>query len=123
MLEMFFDNEKSFSVFELLLRLGAKQEYLTPADIGLRLEMEPHELFKVLTSFEMLNMVEFKNPLEFKVNVHNPILIGVCILDDLVAKYYMDTTRDEKENGDFQQIIKDNSDISLEEFVEMLKKL
>ena len=57
MLEEFFDNEKTFSVFKFLLE---SDSYCTPADIGEALDINADSLVPIIKKFEYLNIIEFQ---------------------------------------------------------------
>lgn len=126
MLEAFFNNEKTFSVFEYLLKAD---DYIPWAGVGISLGIEPHQLLKIIGNFELLDMIDYgESPLFIKLDLDNPIVLSICILDELLEKYYMDDQRERIwENGDksFQQIVNemDIENMSVLEFVECLKKI
>lgn len=128
MLEAFFNNEKTFSVFKFLL--DRADDYISMAYVGVTLEIPPVQLLKIINNFELLDMIQYGDqPLWIKLDLDNPIVLSICILDELLEKYYMDDQREritENGNESFQQILDDIEDLenmSVLEFVECLKKL
>lgn len=125
MLEAFFNDEKTFSVFKYLLDKG---DYASMSEVGVNLLIEPYPLHKILNNFDLLDMLkhDYANPLVVALDLDNPIVLSICILDELLEKYYMDDERERiKENGDFQRIIgnMDIENMSVLDFVECLKKI
>ena len=123
MLEVFFDNEKSFSVLKILLEAD---DFLTPADIGERINITPNKLSNILKNFEILGIVNVQKLILYSINLESPIVLGIAHLDELVCNYIGHYTSDKKkENGNFQNALADVSyeEMSLKDFVEMLKKI
>lgn len=131
MLEMFFDNEKSFVIFKYLLESKTPKSYY---EIAFDLDLSQSQVRHVIDNFDLLNMVKFyklglvrfQDTDSVLLNMDNPIVLSICILDELVEKYFMDDTRERiQENGNFQQLLGDVSveDLSVEEFVGLLKKI
>jgi len=120
MLELFFDNEKSFSVFQYLIE--SDSTCFLPSDIGKKLKISPKSLRRILNNFEILGIVNIEDPFIISLNIDNPIVQGICILDDLVEKYYMETSDESKENG-FKQVLNSvpTEEMTLEDFVNLLK--
>jgi len=128
MLEMFFDNEKSFAIFDYLLHSKVPHSFWR---IAYDLKLSENQVRHVIDNFDLLNMIKYHtenptpNPMVY-LNMDNPIVLGICILDELVEKYFMDDTRERiQENGDFQQLLGNVSveDLSVNEFVGLLKQL
>ena len=125
MLEKFFDDEKTFSVFKFLLE---SDSYCTPADIGGALNLDLNSLVPIIKKFECLGVIEFHNPL-IKFNIDSPIVEAICILDEFVEKY-LDTynkgenlcdSRRKMESFQAQLAQALDDDLSLQEFVATLK--
>lgn len=125
MLEAFFNNEKTFSVFKFLLNAD---DWVSIATMGLSLDIPVVKMHKIINNFDLLDMIVYdkKNPLFITLDLDNPIVLSICILDELLEKYYMDSEGERmKENGNFQQVIEgmDIENMSVLDFVECLKKL
>jgi hypothetical protein len=124
MLEMFFDNEKSFSVLKFLLE--SDKEKLLPSDIGVGVNIAPRQLRRIIDNFEILDIVRYDFPF-ITLNLESSILQGICVLDEFVEKKYMDrpTNEGKKENGCFQQKYEEglSKTMSLNDFVEFLKDM
>ena len=125
MLEEFFDNEKTFSVFKFLLE---SDSYCTPADIGEALEINADSLVPIIKKFEYLNIIEFHNPL-IKFNLNSPIVHAICVLDEFVESYMDRRNKGEvlfdsrRKMQSFQAQLAQalDDDLSLQEFVATLK--
>ena len=125
MLEAFFNDEKTFSVFKYLLD---KEGYVMTTKIGVDLNIGPYALHKILGNFDLLDMIKYigNNPLVIALDLDNPIVLSICILDELLEKYYMNDKKERiKENGNFQRIIGDMDieNMSVLDFVECLKRI
>ncbi len=123
MLEAFFNNEKTFSIFKFLL---TAEGYVSIIDIHRAFEMPVYDIHKILNNFDLLDMIEYDSPKFIRLDLDNPIVLSICILDELLEKYYLDNERERiMENGDFQQIIGDTDIMSMSvlDFVECLKKI
>lgn len=125
MLEMFFDNEKSFSVFKYLIE---SNDYVKIKDLRSDLNLTFRQLRKVIDDFELLNMIDFSSSsVSVKLNEDNPVVIGVSILDELVEKYYMRDAISERdiEVEDFQKILEgiDVNSMSIQDFIKLLNKI
>lgn len=124
MLEKFFDDEKTFSVFKFLLE---SDSYCTPADIGETLKIDLNSLVPIIKKFEYLGIVKFHNPL-IKFNIDSPIVKAICILDEFVEFYMDEHNKGEKlfsrrKMKSFQAQLAQalDDDLSLQEFVTTLK--
>lgn len=89
MLEVFFDNEKVFSVFEQILKTGS-QEVCVPRilyDLGI----SASDGAEILQSFVFLGIIEETERTDeegiFRFNPKSPIVLGLCLFDDIVGKY------------------------------------
>lgn len=123
MLEAFFNNEKTFSVFKYLLEAD---NYVSIAEMSIYLGVPKYAIYKVINNFDLLNMIKFASPSCIMLDLDNPIVLSMCILDELLEKYYMDDQKERiTENGSFQQIIGDTDieNMSVLDFVECLKQI
>lgn len=123
MLEMFFDNEKVFSVFEQILKQESDEIWYPK--ICFDLGISPSVAAEILQSFLFLDILEEKeDSLEdgvFLFNRDSVVVLGLCIFDDIVGKYSMkkmsdglDKIMDDIANngeegniGNFDEIFKD----------------
>lgn len=123
MLEAFFNNEKTFSVFKYLLEAD---NYVSIAELSMYLGISEYAIRKVINNFDLLDMIKVASPSCIMLDLDNPIVLSICILDELLEKYYMDSQKERiMENGSFQQIIgeADVENMSVLDFVECLKQI
>jgi len=128
MLEMFFDNEKIFSVLEKILK--ADEDEINVVEICYNLNLPVHEAGDIIQNLSMLEIIKVDgDDLEHvKLNLDSEILLGLCILDDVVGRFVLKkmkkTITDEigQENGDFQDLLKgvNVEEISLEDFLKII---
>ena len=131
MLEMFFDNEKSFSVFEQIIKSGS-QEVCVPR-ILFDLKIPVDDAAEILQSFVFLGILDETEKTEeegiFKFNPDSPVVLGLCLFDDVVSKYTFKKLNDFVNNGDDEEslsFLKDGGHIKemdLEDFLNFLKDL
>lgn len=107
MLEMFFDNEKVFSVFSEMIQTG--DEEIEVPRILYNMRISPKDGADILQSFVFLGILEEIEKTEetgiFKFNPKSPIVLGLCIFDDIVGQYTFDKIKKDlfdggKENND-----------------------
>ena len=130
MLEMFFDNEKVFSVLEKILK--ADEEKINVVQICYDLNIPVNIAGDIIQDFCMLEIIKVDgDDLEHvELNLDSEILLAICILDDIVGKFVLNKKKksmiDEigQENGDFQDLLKgvDVEEISLEDFLKIMRE-
>lgn len=102
MLEMFFDNEKVFSVFEQILK-APSEEVLVPK-ILYESGISPADGAEILQSFVFLGILEeTEKTLEtgiFKFNPNSFVVLAICFFDDIVAKYCRMKANEMLDNGE-----------------------
>ncbi len=138
MLEMFFDNEKVFSVFEQIIKSGS-QEICVPK-ILFDLKIPVDEAADILQSFVFLDIIEETDKTVdegiFKFNPDSPVVLSLCLFDDIVSKYtfeklqkllgdgdscedFLSFTKDENDKGE----LKDSDMKTIEDFLSFMKDL
>lgn len=94
MLEMFFDNEKVFTVFEKILKEGTDE--ICYPKICFDLGIEPAVAADILMSFLFLDILketdQSKEEGIFEFNKDSIVVIGLCFFDEVVGKYTMNKT-------------------------------
>lgn len=114
MLEMFFDNEKVFSVFSEMIKTG--DEEIEVPKILYNMGIPPKDGAEILQSFAFLGILEEIEKTEetgiFKFNPKSPIVLGLCIFDDIVGQYTFDKIKNDlfdggKENNDEFALLKE----------------
>lgn len=128
MLEMFFDNEKVFSVLEKILK--ADEEKINVVKICYDLNIPVDIAGDIIQDLCMLEIIKVDgDDLEHvELNLDSEILLAICILDDIVGKFFLRKMKksmiDEigQENGDFQDLLKgvNVEEISLEDFLKIM---
>lgn len=89
MLEVFFDNEKTFSFFDKLLE--SEDTKVNCFEILYDLGVHPSVGSDILYKFRALGILEELDleDLEkgyFRFNIDSPIVLGLCIFDDFIRK-------------------------------------
>ena len=116
MLEMFFDDEKVFSVFEQIIKQGS--ERVCYPRICYDLGIKPSVAAEILNSFLFLDILqETEDSREkgiFILNKESIVVMGLCFFDEIVGKYctkkLSDTLGDKINN-----IFEDGEEINVEE--------
>lgn len=89
MLEMFFDNEKVFTIFEQIIKQGS-EEILYPR-ICYDLKIKPSTAAEVLHSFLFLDILIEKEDSEetgiFIFNRDSVVVKALCLFDEVVGNY------------------------------------
>lgn len=115
MLEMFFDNEKVFSVFEQIIKQDS--EKICFPKICFDLKIEPVEAVDILHSFLFLDILQetedSKEEGLFLLNKESIVVLGLCFFDDIVGKYTLQKIS--KDFGDIANVINDGEEIDVEE--------
>lgn len=117
MLEMFFDNEKVFSVFEQILK--GNSERVNAFEICFKLGIDPKSSAEIIKDFVFLGILEETDELEngiFRFNADSPIVLGICLFDDFIGRCTMNRLFNK---GDDDSSINHLND---EEFIEFLKE-
>lgn len=98
-LEMFFDNEKVFSVFEKILK--SEEEEINCVRICFDLGVPPMQGAEILSNFEFLGILdECDKPGYFRLNKDSEVVMGLCFFDEIVAKHCMKSVfRSSDKNG------------------------
>lgn len=100
MLEMFFDNEKVFSVFRQMLKSASENKGIVCMprilyDFGISVEDASH----MLQSFEFLGIIlETEDTDEkgiFKLNVKSSVVLALCSFDEIVGKVAIERIKKE----------------------------
>lgn len=122
MLEMFFDDEKVFTVFEKILK--ERSDEICYPKICFDLGIEPAVAADILISFLFLDILketdQSKEEGIFEFNKDSIVVIGLCFFDEIVGKYTMNKTSeildglcdDISNNGE----VVDVDEISIEDF-------
>ena len=135
MLEMFFDNGKVFSVFEQIIKSGS-QEVCVPR-ILFDLKIPVDEATEILQSFVFLGILdETEKTVDegiFRFNPESPVVLSLCLFDDVVCKYTFEKIGDFVNDGDsrnellsFLEDEKGNEEFKesdLDDLLDFLKKL
>lgn len=127
MLEMFFDDEKSFSVFEKILK--SDDEKVDVVNIGWKLGIEVETLHNIVHSLEYLDIIEIIDATHVRLNIHSRVLYALCIFDEIVGDYALHKAglhsgEKDMENGDFQELLSNVQveEITIEDFIDKLQK-
>lgn len=116
MLEMFFDEEKVFRIFEQIIKQGSDK--ICYPRICYELGIKPSVAAEVLNSFLFLDILqeteESKEEGIFLFNKDSIVVLGLCFFDEVVGKYCIKKMSDEF--GDIvQNIDGDGEEINIEE--------
>lgn len=130
MLEVFFDNEKTFSFFDALVQSEKKE--VDCFRILYNLGVAPEAGSDILKAFVFLDILEETNDLEngiFKFNKDAPITLLLYFLNDFIEKYCQDaiSNKGEEDNEvsfrDFLKFVEEtHEEISLKEMIDLLKE-
>lgn len=118
-LEMFFDNEKVFTIFREILK--QKEEEICFPKICFNLGVEPDVAADILSDFVFLGILEeTEDTWEkgiFKINIFSPIILAICKFDEIVTEYAKQKVVGELlcDDGDVDVDIKDILQILEEE--------
>ena len=125
MLEMFFDDEKVFTVFERILK--EKSDKICYPKICFELGIEPSVAADILMSFMFLDILKETDESEeegiFEFNQDSIVVIGLCFFDEVVGRYTMKKTSEVlKDLGDMTD---DGEDVDMKEisFEDFLKDI
>lgn len=131
MLEMFFDNEKVFSVFKKILETGSEE--VNMAKLLWDLKVPVSDAADILHSFVFLGILDETEKTQskgvFKFNPTSKIVLAICAFDDVVCKHSLkriDKMIDDGEDGPFSFIEEEGDDdlsfSSMKDFEEFLKE-
>lgn len=128
-LELFFDNEKVFSVFERIIE--SEEEKVNIVEICYNLGIDPKSGAEIIQSFVYLGILEENEEnLEkgiFTFNKYSPVVLGLCLFDEFIANEAMTrlvNKRDENNKESVENMMKTLfSDKSFDDFVEFIEKL
>lgn len=98
MLEVFFDNEKTFSFLLEILERG--EEFVNCFKILYRLGIDPESGADILHSFIFLDILEETDDTDkgvFKLNLMSPVLLKLCLFDEFIIKYCDDKLDNKRE--------------------------
>ena len=114
-LEMFFDNEKVFSVFEQILKKD--EEEVECVRICYDLGLTPYQGAEILRDFVFLGILEeCSRPGYFKLNRDSEVVLGLCLFDDVVGKHCMKSLlKDKRNDNNGEDVIIE--EISFEDFL------
>lgn len=90
MLEMFFDNEKVFSVFEEILKNGSEE--VNVFNICFNLGISPKLSSEIIKDFVFLGILNETDKIDqgiFEFNPESPIVMGICLFDDFIGKFVL----------------------------------
>lgn len=132
MLEVFFDNEKIFSVLNRILHTDNAED-INIARICYDLKLSPEAANNIITKLEFLGFIRnndssLKSVESFSLNTDSDLLYELCLFDDLVGNFVknklMSENKDNKENGNFQDMLKrvNIDEISVRDFIDMINK-
>lgn len=85
MLEVFFDEEKNFSVFEQIIK--SDDDIIDVTKIGWDLKVEPPVLFEIIHALEFLDVLEIVDETHVQLNLDSKILLAICIFDEIIGNY------------------------------------
>jgi hypothetical protein len=124
MLEMFFDDEKIFSVFERMIKEDS-DEICFPK-ICFSLGIDPSVAANILQSFLFLDILQETKKSEkkgiFTINKDSVVVLALCFFDEVVGKHCLKKVSDvidegfdlDNDNGEDVSV----QEISFEEFLE-----
>lgn len=128
MLEMFFDNEKVFTVFEKILK--SKSEEVNMAKLLYELQIPVDDAADILSSFVFLGILEETDKTRdkgiFKFNPMSQVVLGICLFDEIVGEYFFKKAKKElvdngEEDGLFSVLKEREAEIN-EDFLSFLKE-
>lgn len=119
MLEVFFDNEKTFSFFSKLLK--SEDTKVNCFEILYDLGVNPLIGSDILYKFTALGILEEldSEDLEkgyFRFNIDSPIVLGLCLFDDFIKKEIKNMILDEGEDNEVDKTRKEVISIFREAF-------
>ena len=102
MLEMFFDNEKVFSVFEQIIKSGSLEVCVPRILFELKIPID--DAVEILQSFVFLGILDetekTKDDGIFKFNPDSPVVLSLCLFDDVVSKHTLKKMNEFVNDGD-----------------------
>lgn len=97
MLEMFFDNEKVFSVIEKMLQ--EKDVEVNVPRICFNLGISPEDAVLITRNLVFLDVIKETDSLErFILNLESDILLAICVFDTIIGKFCEDKLDSLSEN-------------------------
>lgn len=116
MLEMFFDDEKVFSVFEQIIKQDSERICFPRICYGLKIK--PSVAAEILNSFLFLDILqeteESREEGIFILNKESIVVMGLCFFDEVVGKYCMKKLSDNL-GEEINNIFENGEEINVEE--------
>lgn len=130
MLEMFFDNERVFTVFEKILK--SKSEEVNMARLLYELQIPVDDAADILSSFVFLGILEETDKTRkegiFRFNPASKVVLGICLFDEIVGRHFFEKAKEElvddgEEDSLFSVLGEKDIEVELkEDFLNFLKE-